>query len=135
MKTFIQTRNNIGFAILNTSGSEPDHSLTPDHTNAIDITGHENPESLLRKQYNPENQTWSDAQIFRVADINAFGDIVEIRRTVFEHEIDPDTIVMPENVDYRWKYVNGEWIEPVFIEPVQETPAPVLTEEQQSDPE
>lgn len=131
MRTFIQLRNNIGFAVLTTNGSEPDHSVTPDHTTAIEVTGHENPDSLLKKQYNPESQTWSDATIYRVAEINSLGDIVEIRRTVFQHEIDSDTIMMPENVDFRWKYIDGEWVEPIFIEPVQESPVTTPVEEQQ----
>lgn len=117
MKTFIQTRDDIGFAVLHTIG-EPDHSVTPDHTTAIEVTGHEDPDSLLKKKYDPTTKTWGDAPIYRVAEINQSGDIVEIRHTVFEHEIDLDTILMPDGANHLWKYINKEWIEPSFEEPV-----------------
>jgi hypothetical protein len=123
MKTFIQTRDNIGFAVLHTGG-EPDHSVTPDHTTAIDITGHEDPESLIRKKYDPATKTWGDAPIHRLAEINQFGDIIEIRQTVYTHEIDSNTIVMPDEVDFRYKYINGQWVAPVIDLPVE--PAPLI---------
>jgi len=122
MKTFIQTRDDIGFAVLHTGG-EVDHTVTPDHTTAIDVTGHENPESLLKKKYDLATKTWADAPVHRLAEINQYGDIIEIRQTVYTHEIDNDTILMPDEVDFRWKYINGVWIEPIFEEPVPSTVA------------
>lgn len=113
MRTFIQLRNNVGFAVLHTAGGEPDHSVTPDHTTAIEVTGHENPDSLIRKKYDEETKTWSDAPVFRIADINHLGDILEIRRTVYEHEIDADTILMPDEADHLWHYIDGNWVAPV----------------------
>lgn len=133
MKTFIQLRDGIGFAVVHTHG-EPDHSVTPDHTTAIDVTGHNDPESLLKQIYNAETKTWSPAPVFKIADIGRLGDIVEIRRTVFTHEIDEDSVLMPEDVDFRYRYINGEWVAPVFHpevvnpsledNPSEETPAP-----------
>ena len=127
MKTFIQLRNNIGFAVLHTQG-EPDHSVTPDHTTAVDVTGHRDPESLLKQIYDHETKTWTPAPVFKIADIGKLGDIVEIRRTVFTHEIDEDSVVMPEGVDFRYKYIDGEWVAPVFYENVVPSTEPTPVE-------
>lgn len=123
MKTFIQTYNNIGFAIIYTNEG-PDHSVTPEEITAIDITGQENPESLIGKRYEPANQTWVDAQLYKFALVNDSGDIIEINKTVYTHEIDVNAILMPEGVDFKYKYINGEWLAPSFELPVE--PAPLM---------
>ena len=37
MRTFIQLRDNIGYATLNTPTNMPDHTVTPDHTTAVEV--------------------------------------------------------------------------------------------------
>lgn len=108
MTTYIQLRNNVGFAVVQSNG-ELDHSVTPDHTTAI-IVESENPDQFLKQKYDTEKKTWSPAPVFKVAEINEGGDIVEIRHTVFTHEIDEDTILMPEDITHMDKYVDGEWV-------------------------
>ena len=116
MKTFIQLRDGIGYATLNTTG-EPDHTITPDHTNAIEVVS-ENPDQFLRKQYNEETKSWSDAPIIRFADLNEKGEIVEIKRTVFIHEVSNNSVIMPDEADGSWRFINGEWAAPAsFITP------------------
>ena len=131
MRTFIQLRDGIGFATINTTG-EPDHSVTPDHTTAVEVFT-DNPDQFLRKAYNAETGTWYDAPIIRFAEYNENGDLTEIRRTVFVHEIPNYAAVMPDEADSRWKFIDGAWQEPVFIiEPRVEDmiDSPQIVEEQ-----
>jgi len=122
MRTFIQLRDGIGFATVNTPVGEPDHSVTPDHTTAVEVFT-ENPDQFLKMKYDKETNSWSESPIFRYAEINELGEIIEIRRTVFEHEIDNDTKLMNIDTTSAHKWVNGDWIPPCFIEP-----APVIVE-------
>jgi len=113
MRTFIQLRNGIGYATINTSG-ELDHSVTPNHTTAVEVFT-DNPEQFLCKTYNAETNTWTDTPIIRFAEINENGELIEIRRTVFTHEIPNNTVVMPNEANNLWKFINGEWVEPPVV--------------------
>ena len=116
MRTFIQLRDGIAYAVINTTG-EPDHSTTPDHTTAVEVFTAE-PDQFLRKAYNAETGTWYDAPIIRFAEYNENGDLIEIRRTVFAHEIPNNAAVMPDEADGSWKFIDGAWVEPIiYIEP------------------
>ena len=132
MRTFIQLRDGIGFAVLNTTG-EPDHSVTPDHTTAIEVFT-DNPDQFLRKAYNAG--TWFDAPIIRFAEYNENGELIEIKRTVFAHEIPNNAAVMPDEANGLWKFINGEWVAPVYVEHIVVEPpqtmieSPQITEEQ-----
>ena len=86
MRTFIQLKNGIGFATLKVpTYAAPDHSITPDDTTAIEVFT-DNLDQFLRKRYNAETNSWSDAPVLRYAEINELGEIIEIKHTVFEHE-------------------------------------------------
>lgn len=113
MRTFIQLRDRIAYAVINTTG-EPDHNPTPDHTTAIEVFT-DNPDQFLRKAYNAETGTWFDAPIIRFAECNRNGDIIEIRRTVFPHEIPDNATVMPDEADGMWKFIDGAWQAPVVV--------------------
>jgi hypothetical protein len=125
MRTFIQLRNGIGFATLNTPTNAPDHTVTPDHTTAIEVFT-DNPEQFLKMKYDAETKSWSDCPVFRYAEINTLGEIIEIKRTVFEHEIDADTKLMDDDTTSSHKWVNGAWVAPTFVAPI---PAPPFVEE------
>lgn len=113
MRTFIQLRNGVGYATIVTPANEPDHTVTPDHTTAVEVFT-ENPEQFLKMQYNAETKTWSEAPVIRYAQINSYGDIVEINYTVFEHEIDHDTKLMNDDTTTLHKWIDGEWVAPII---------------------
>lgn len=119
MRTFIQLKNGIGYATVNTTG-EPDHSITPNDTNAVEVFT-DNPEQFLKKIYNSETNTWLDAPIIRFSEINEFGDLIEIKTTVFIHEVPQSSVQLPNEANMFWKFINNEWISPQFIEPAEQT--------------
>ena len=116
MRTFIQLRDGIGFATLITPAGEPDHTVTPDHTTAIEVFT-DNPDQFLKMKYNAETKTWSEAPILRYADINERGEIIEIRRTVYQHEIDHNTKLMELDTTPEHKWIDGGWVAPIVFEP------------------
>lgn len=120
MRTFIQLRNNVGYATLVVADGEPDHTVTPDHTTAIEVFT-DNPDQFLKKKYDPATKTWSDAPVIRYAEINPQGEIIEIKHTVYEHEIDHDTKLMEADTTPMHKWIDGEWVYN-FIEPVEQPP-------------
>jgi len=97
---------------------EPDHSVTPDHTTAIEVFT-DNADQFLCKIYNAETQTWTEAPVIRFAEYNPNGDLIEIRRTVFVHQIPENAAIMPIEATALWKFINGAWIEPEVITPVE----------------
>lgn len=111
MKTFIQLKDGVGFAVVNTAGE----------TDGIEVdfgTG----EQYLKKTYN--NGEWQDAPLLWFAEINNDGSIIEIRKTYFSSDIGDNPILTPD-ISPNAKWINGKWINPVFIEPVPEpTPEP-----------
>jgi hypothetical protein len=113
MRTFIQVRDNVGFAVIHTTG-ELDHTVTPDHTTAIEVFTSD-ADQFLKKKYDPTTQTWSDAPILRYAEINSAGEIIEIKRTVFEHEVDKDTKLMDDHVTAAYVWKDGQWLSPLEV--------------------
>jgi len=116
MAIFIQTLENIGFALLNTHG-EPDHSVTPDHTTAVDVSDHSNPESLLGKKYDPATKTWSEAPLFYFVTQLINGVVHQTNSTVFKSHITGD--VVPAECGYGWvKNDDGSYsapANPIFV--------------------
>jgi hypothetical protein len=116
MLTFIQTLDNIGFALVRTHG-EPDHSVTPDDTTAINVTNHPNPESLLGKKYDPVTKTWSEAPLFYFVTQLINGVVHQTNSTVFKSHITGDEV--PVECGYGWvKNDDGSYSapsEPTFV--------------------
>jgi hypothetical protein len=109
MRTFIQLRNGVGYATLVTPNDSPDHTVTPDHTTAIEVFT-DNPDQFLKKIYNAETKSWADAPIYIWAELNDKGNPIEIRRSVFEDEIKGPIITEEVRPDWRW--IDGEWVKP-----------------------
>lgn len=124
MRTFIQLRDGIGYATLTTPADAPDHSVTPDHTTAIEVFT-ENPDQFLKMKYDADTKSWSGAPIIRYAEVNSQGDIVEIKYTVFTHVIDHDTKLMEDDTTTLHKWSDGEWVLPILhVEPIVVEPEP-----------
>lgn len=115
MRTFIQLRDRIAFAIINTTG-ELNHSTTPDHTTAVEVFT-DTPEQFLKMTYNQETKSWSDTPLIIWAQVNGNGIITEIGRTYFKHEVPTDAIIVPEGVDSSYKWIDNEWVAPVIHVP------------------
>ena len=125
MRTFIQLRNGIGYSTLITPADEPDHSVTPDHTTAVEVTGQENPDQFLKKKYDEETKSWSEAPLIRWAEVNENGVPVEIRRTVFIHEVPHASLIMPDEATPFWSLIDGVWTAPVVhVESIVVEPEP-----------
>lgn len=128
MRTFIQLRDGVGYATVTTPTDAPDHSVTPDHTTAIEVFT-DNPDQFLKMKYDADTNSWSEAPVIRYAQINSNGDIIEINYTVFTHEIDHDTKLMEADTTTLHKWVNGQWEAPyVEAEWVVEQAAPIMIE-------
>ncbi len=119
MRTFIQLRDGIGYATINTPTNEPDHTVTPDHTTAIEVFT-DNSEQFIGKQYNAETKSWTDAPVIRFAELNQNGVPIEIRRTVFAYTVPNDAVIMPDEVDGSYTFIDNEWVAPVIY--VESTP-------------
>lgn len=126
MRTFIQLRDGVGYATIITPTDAPDHTATPDHTTAVEVFT-DNPDQFLKMKYDAETKSWSEAPIIRYAEINSNGDIIEIKYTVYTHEIDHDTKLMEADTTTFHKWRDGEWVLPVLhvdstvIEPEPQT--------------
>jgi hypothetical protein len=136
MRTFIQLRDGIGFASLVTPNGEPDYSVTPDHTTAIEVFT-DNPDQFLGKQYNAETKSWSDAPLIRYAELNENGVPIEIRRTFFAHTIPSNAAIMPDEADATWQVIDGQWVAPViYVDSQVIQPEPqIMIEDIQPEPE
>jgi len=114
MKTFVQLKDSIGFAYINTVGE----------TDGIEVafgTG----ENYIGQLY--LNNTWSVAPTIKYAIVDEAGAILEIRQTKFPSELGP----WPEwnsEIPVTWNWINGEWIN---IHPIIEIPG--LSEYQSSE--
>ena len=107
MKTFIQLKDNIGFAYVNTIGE----------TDGVEVsfgTG----ENYLGQLYS--DGSWSVAPTIKYAIVDENGAITEIRQTKFPS----DCASWPEwnnEIPATWRWIGGAWIDP---NPIVETPAP-----------
>lgn len=131
MRTFIQTHDDVAFAILHSEG-EPDHSVTPDHITAVEYEG-ENPEQFIGKKYNTNTKTWHDAEVYVYAILDEKGRAMEIRRTVYQHEADGYPL-WEEGLrpDHYW--ANGKWNDPKddeVIDVEEVTPTPAIEEDEE----
>jgi len=111
MRTFIQLRDGIGFAHIFTEG-EPDHTVTPDHTTAVEVFT-DNADQFLKKKYDEETKTWTETPLIRWAEINEDGVPIEIRRTFFIHEVPHASLIMPDEATPFWRLIDGVWTAPV----------------------
>ena len=102
MRTFIQLKDNIGWASVNTAG-EVEGSIEVDFG-----TG----DFYLKKRY--ENGTWSDAELIKYADINDNGEIIEIKRTYFSSEVTGPVMDIDTTITSKW--VNGVWVDNNIID-------------------
>ena len=99
MRTFIQLKDNIGWAFVNTTESIP---------GGIEVefgTG----ESYLKKKY--ENGSWTDAELIKYAEINEEGTIIEVKRTHYASEVSGPIMTPEVKLDFQWK--NDSWVEPI----------------------
>lgn len=117
MRTFIQLRDNIGFATVQVPEGEPDHTITPDHTTAIEVFT-DNPDQFLNKYYDVASNSWSDAPLLTYAIVANDGSIVEIRNTYFTFDVHGPLI--DSNTPLNSKWINGEWVSPTPVEPAVE---------------
>jgi hypothetical protein len=104
MKTFIQLKDGIGWASVNTTG---------EIQGAIEVdsgTG----DFYIKKKY--DNGVWSEAELIKFAEINEDGDIIEIKRTYFSSEVNGP--IMDANTKTTSKWLDGDWVTPAFVEPV-----------------
>lgn len=110
MRTFIQLKDGIGWASVNTTG---------EIENAIEVesgTG----DFYIKKKY--ENGVWSEADIIKFAEINDDGSIIEIRRTYFSSEVTGPIMLQDTKNDSKW--IDGAWVNSEIILPIEQ---PVIT--------
>ena len=118
MRTFIQLRDGIAYATLITPTDSPDHTVTPDHTTAIEVFT-DSPDQFLGKRYNESTKTWSDAPKLKYAVLNSDGFIIEIRETIFEHETElPNHQDWDGSISPSWKWNGTEWVDPAPAGPM-----------------
>jgi len=98
MKTFVQLKDGVGFAYVNTAGE----------TDGIEVqygTG----EEYINKTHS--DGVWNDAPLIWYAEINYDGTIIEIKKTRFISEVGTNPILTPD-IKANFKWLNGEWINP-----------------------
>jgi hypothetical protein len=125
MRTFIQLRDSIGYATVITPAGEPDHTVTPEDTNAIEVFT-DNPDQFLNKKYNAESNSWSDSPLITYAIVADDGSILEIRNTYFNFDIKGPVIETDISLNSKW--VNNQWLEPTNIEASIEHIEPIIIE-------
>ena len=96
MRTFIQLKDGIGWASVNTPG-EIDGAIEVESG-----TG----DFYIKKKY--EDGVWSTADIIKFADINDDGSIIEIRRTYFSSEVTGPIMLEETKADSKW--IDGAWV-------------------------
>jgi|LakMenEpi03Aug12_release.lakeMendotaPanAssembly.Ray.scaffolds.fasta_scaffold85796_4 hypothetical protein len=75
MKTFVQLKDGIGWASVNTNG-EVEGSIEVEYG-----TG----DSYIGKKY--ENNSWSDADLIRYSVLDADENVIEVRQTYYSSEV------------------------------------------------
>lgn len=115
MRTFVQLKDGVGFAVVN----------TPNETAGIEVelgTG----EQYLNKFY--DNNKWTDAPLIWFAEIGHDGSILEFKKTYFVSEIGNAPILTPD-VKPSAKWLNGAWVNPpvveLFADPMVDSVQPV----------
>ena len=105
MRTFIQLKDGIGWASVNTPG-EVDGAIEVESG-----TG----DFYMKKKY--ENEVWSEADIIKFAEINDDGSIIEIRRTYFSSEVSGPIMTAETKNDSKW--IEGAWVNSEVIAPTE----------------
>lgn len=106
MKTFIQLKDSVGWASVNTTG-EVEGGIEVDSG-----TG----DFYIKKKY--ENGIWSEAELIRYAEINEDGDVIEIKRTYFSSEVDGP--ILSVDIKSTAKWIDGAWVNFEKIEPIEQ---------------
>jgi hypothetical protein len=109
MRTFIQLKDGIGWASVNTTG-EVEGSIEVESG-----TG----DFYIKKKY--ENGLWNDADLIKYAEINEDGEIIEIKRTYYSSEVNGP--ILTEDTKTTSKWIDGAWVLP---QPVVEPELPVV---------
>lgn len=99
MKTFIQFKDNIASAYVQTSGE----------TDGIEVFT-DNPEQFIGKKLTTEG-IWVDAEEIKYALVDEDGNIAEIRKTVYP-SIVGDNPIMSAEVKSNWKWNGTNFIPP-----------------------
>lgn len=105
MRTFIQLKDGIGWASVNTTG---------EIEGAIEVesgTG----DFYIKKKY--ENGVWGDAELIKFAEINEEGAIIEINRTYFVSEVNGPVIDSDTKPTSKW--INDAWVHEIVIDSSQ----------------
>lgn len=105
MRTFIQLKDGIGWASVNTTG-EIEGSIEVESG-----TG----DFYIKKKY--EDGVWSEADIIKFAEVNDDGSIIEIHRTYFSSEVTGP--VMSEGTKSDSKWIDGTWVNQAVVAPVE----------------
>lgn len=125
MRTFIQLVDNIGYAVIRTQG-EVDHTTTPENITAVEVFS-DNPDQFLKMKYEGPN-SWTPAPVIVYADVDANGEILELRRTVWASEVGSNPVYTNE-CKPNSKWLNGSWVHVESVVPIEPTVAPVIVEE------
>jgi len=96
MRTFIQLKDGIGWASVN----------TPEEIEGAIEVEYGTGDFYVKKKY--ENGVWSEAPILKFAEIGDDGVILEIRRSYFPSDVS-GPIITPE-VTGESKWINGAWV-------------------------
>jgi hypothetical protein len=109
MRTFIQLKDGVGWASVNTDG-EVEGSIE------VEVgTG----DFYIKKKY--LDGVWSDADIIRFAEINEDGEIIEIKHTYYSSEA--NNMIMDSNTKGSSRWINGAWVHAEVVTPAPETVA------------
>ena len=131
MRTFIQLRDGVGFAVVHTNG-DVDHTITPDHTTAIEVET-DNADDFLNMKYNFETKSWTKPSLILWGVPDEKGNIVEVQRTYFQHLAHGPTL--PDDFEGNWKWINNEWVKPYIEAEVIETPSQISAPVDETDEE
>lgn len=108
MRTFIQLKDNVGWAVVNSS-NEVAGSIEVESGNG---------DFYLKKLYN--DGSWSDAPLIRFAEIDDDGSIVEIKKTYYTSEVAGPILDSETKGSSKW--INNQWEHAVPVEPVTQPP-------------
>jgi hypothetical protein len=100
MRTFIQLKDGIGWASVNTTGEIEGVEVFTD-----------NPEQFLGKKLTTQG-TWVDTEEIKYAIVDEDGNIIEVRKTVYPSVVENNPIMSAE-VKPNWKWNGSEFIAPV----------------------